>query len=151
MACFFVFITILALVPMYFYKTKLAENPKEFRSSEKHFINIEVIANNVSPLIAPLIKAGDIQKDYNGEINVQIEEIKSIVPAKIGIINFEGKDINIDSPRKDIYLRLKVRYEKVGNDLFLSPGVVDLRAGSNFTLKFPDYYLQCDIVKVNKE
>lgn len=150
-AIFFALLFIITLMPLFFYKNKFMANPKDFKPQDKNFTTIEVMAYNVSPYVAPIIKNGEVQIDYNGEENARILEIISIEPSKIGSYTVDGKTIDIVSPRKDVHLLLRVRIGKAGDEVILWPGIIDLRAGNSFTLKFKDYILQCEIAKVNKE
>jgi len=148
---FFTALIILSLLPMFFYFSKYTKNPQAFRTQEKHYITIEVVAHDLSPYVVPLIKAGDTQIDYNGEINVEIISVKNIAPGVFGSFTIdENNSVDIVTKRREVTLLLKVRYDKVGDALVLHPGSGELRVGFNIGFSFPDYVFSAEIIKVNK-
>ena len=142
---------IVALTPMFFYYSKFTENPNEFKESPKNFIMLEGTAV-ISPEVLPYIKVGDLQYDHNGEETARIISVLGAKPWVVGKASFNGGDhVDIVDPNKKVIaLAIKIRYDKVGDDLWLHAGNRLLKVGKRLELKFPKYYIMFHIIEMRE-
>jgi len=148
---FIVSVIAIALLPLFFYLSKAAKNPGEFKYQQKNYATIEIKVSDISPEVLSLVKAGDIQKDYNGEENARIVSISRTEPQVAGKIAFNGADyIDFISGKKDLYAALRIRYDEVGDKIVLHPTTTMLKVGNRILFEFDDYFLNGEVIKISK-
>lgn len=148
---FLMLISVSVVLPIFFYLSKVTKNPERFDVIKRNYLAMEIRVSDISPEILPLVKVGDIQKDYNGEENIKIESIIKVVPQITGRISISGTDyVDMVSAKKDMYVRLKIRYNMVDDKLALHPTMIILKIGKKLVFEFEDYCLDGEIIKIYK-
>jgi hypothetical protein len=140
---------LIALSPLVFYWSKALRNPKEFKLQEKRYVTVDVRVRDISQAVLSQVKVGDIQKDYNWEESVRIEAVLKTEPQIAGRISLNGGGYaDIVSGKRDLYLRLKMRYAKVGMDMLFYPGTTRLKVGRVLEIEFPNYVIYVEIINI---
>ena len=119
---------VIAMLPVIFYFSKAVTNPAEFSPQKTSFMTVTIAAQNLLPEIVGRMKAGQVQRDRNGEENARI-------------ISFT--EASVPGGRVDI--TLAVRYDDVLGERYLHPNGGLLKPGTKLTLDFKDYRIE-DVV-----
>jgi hypothetical protein len=129
---------------------KFSENPPIVKKYTEGSTNIELTVKNVMPEIVSSIKRGDIVKDENGRVILEVISMLADEPARLGSFELPGavRSGITGEPNRDIKLLLKIIYfKRYGRPVATINGVY-LVLGASFYVLADKYTLTGVITKI---
>lgn len=116
----FFLLVIAALIPLVLRYVKYTSNPSEFKKGAAHYATVVMHVLDTKEVFDK-IKIGDVRYDGNGAEIMRIMSVSKLEPYVTGRASFNGGnyvDI-IDYTQCIFYLTLRVRYQNIGDKLYV--------------------------------
>ena len=130
----------------------ISENPKTVKKYSEGHAFIEVTAKNIMPEVAGLIHEGDIVKDENGRVALEVTSILANDPAVLGNVSLpDGSTITVfGEPNRDVRLLLRIMCFKRYGRPIANINSVYLVIGAPFSFMAEKYVLTGALTKIGE-